>query len=271
MGEFLPFTAQTRMSGLDLDGRSVRKGAGSAVAAWVTDRGGEGMPPHAAGRVERIAQEGGTPLVVAEATEGEARVLGAIRLSDVVKPGIAERFAELRAMGIRAVMITGDNPLTARSVMSAAASSSTRSPRCSSSRAAAAVRSRAGPGSVSAVARNARAWTRSRPTVVVWSGSTVGRRTAAAGLAGIRSCSTRWRYQLVSAERRREVAGVGAAGPRGAVAGQPRSGKQAFPRGQPGQHRVLGVEAGQHRAGHRAGIGGRQRTSPARSGDGGRC
>nr|WP_049797139.1 potassium-transporting ATPase subunit KdpB [Actinosynnema mirum] len=101
-GEFVPFTAQTRMSGIDLDGRSVRKGA--ATAFTLTDS--------VKSTVDEISGDGGTPLVVAD---GE-RVLGVIRLSDVVKPGMKERFAELRAMGIRTVMVTGDNPLTARAI-----------------------------------------------------------------------------------------------------------------------------------------------------------
>ncbi|QYN37449.1 potassium-transporting ATPase subunit KdpB [Pseudonocardia sp. DSM 110487] len=111
-GEFVPFTAHTRMSGLDLNGRSVRKGASSAVAQW-TDAG---LPPEVSATVDRISADGGTPLVVAERDNGVARVLGVIQLSDVVKPGMRERFAELRAMGIRTVMITGDNPLTARAI-----------------------------------------------------------------------------------------------------------------------------------------------------------
>jgi K+-transporting ATPase ATPase B chain len=111
---FVPFTAQTRMSGLDLPGRSVRKGAASAVLAWAG--GGSAEVDRLA---DTIGDEGGTPLAVAEAaspTGHGARVLGVIRLSDVVKPGIAARFAELRAMGIRTVMITGDNPRTARAI-----------------------------------------------------------------------------------------------------------------------------------------------------------
>jgi K+-transporting ATPase ATPase B chain len=119
VAEFVPFTAQTRMSGMNLDGRTIRKGAASAVAAWVGD--GDGARSASLDeKIDRIAQEGGTPLVVAEQHDGPggdaARVLGVIRLSDVVKPGMAERFAELRAMGIRTVMITGDNPLTARAI-----------------------------------------------------------------------------------------------------------------------------------------------------------
>ncbi|MGZ8749732.1 MAG: potassium-transporting ATPase subunit KdpB [Pseudonocardia sp.] len=111
--EFVPFTAQTRMSGLDVDGRVVRKGAGSAVAAWL---GRGSLPAEVAATVDEIGERGGTPLVVAERTGGHARALGVVELSDVVKPGMAERFAELRAMGIRTVMITGDNPLTARAI-----------------------------------------------------------------------------------------------------------------------------------------------------------
>ena len=114
-GEFVPFTAQTRMSGLDSGGREVRKGAGDAVARWVAERGAR-PDPAVTDTVDAIAQRGGTPLVVASAFEGTARVLGVIELSDVVKPGIAERFAQLRAMGIRTIMITGDNPLTAKAI-----------------------------------------------------------------------------------------------------------------------------------------------------------
>jgi K+-transporting ATPase ATPase B chain len=110
--EFVPFTAQTRMSGLNLDGREIRKGAGSAVAGWL----GTGLPAEVTATVDGIGSRGGTPLVVAERTGGSARVLGVVELSDVVKPGMAERFAELRAMGIRTVMITGDNPLTAKAI-----------------------------------------------------------------------------------------------------------------------------------------------------------
>ena len=110
-GEFVPFTAQTRMSGIDLGGREIRKGAASAVREWVAERGGQ-APAEVAEAVDRISAEGGTPLVVAE----DERVLGVIRLSDVVKPAMKERFAELRRMGIRTVMITGDNPLTARAI-----------------------------------------------------------------------------------------------------------------------------------------------------------
>nr|CEL15438.1 Potassium-transporting ATPase B chain (TC 3.A.3.7.1) [Kibdelosporangium sp. MJ126-NF4]CTQ92159.1 Potassium-transporting ATPase B chain (EC 3.6.3.12) (TC 3.A.3.7.1) [Kibdelosporangium sp. MJ126-NF4] len=110
-GEFVPFTAQTRMSGIDLNGTVVRKGATSAVRAWVIERGGT-VPDEVQTAVDRISSEGGTPLVVAENNV----VRGVIRLSDVVKPGMRERFEELRAMGIKTVMITGDNPLTAKAI-----------------------------------------------------------------------------------------------------------------------------------------------------------
>jgi K+-transporting ATPase ATPase B chain len=113
--EFVPFTAQTRMSGIDLNGTRVRKGAAASVEAWVAERGGT-VPAGVREIVDGIGAAGGTPLVVAEATDGTAVVHGVIRLSDVVKPGIRERFAELRRMGIRTVMITGDNPLTARAI-----------------------------------------------------------------------------------------------------------------------------------------------------------
>jgi K+-transporting ATPase ATPase B chain len=108
---YVTFTAQTRMSGVDLPRRQIRKGAGSAVAAWV-GVSTEGLDAV----VERIAASGGTPLVVAERGDGGSRVLGVIHLKDVVKPGIRERFAELRSMGIRTVMITGDNPRTAAAI-----------------------------------------------------------------------------------------------------------------------------------------------------------
>jgi K+-transporting ATPase ATPase B chain len=149
VAEFVAFTAQTRMSGLNLNGRQVRKGAASAVAGWVREHGGQ-VPDRVRAVVDEISEQGGTPLVVAEGsvsgtsvgtessvsgtsvgTESSAsgtsigtdahsgsaaRVLGVIRLSDVVKPLMRERFAELRAMGIRTVMITGDNPKTARAI-----------------------------------------------------------------------------------------------------------------------------------------------------------
>ncbi|HEV7653060.1 MAG TPA: potassium-transporting ATPase subunit KdpB [Actinophytocola sp.] len=114
-GDFVPFTAQTRMSGIDLPNRVVRKGAASAVRTWVTDQGGE-VPVEVEEAVDRISAGGGTPLVCAERVDGVAVVRGVIRLSDVVKPAMKERFAELRRMGIRTVMITGDNPLTAKAI-----------------------------------------------------------------------------------------------------------------------------------------------------------
>jgi K+-transporting ATPase ATPase B chain len=114
--QFVEFTAQTRMSGVDLhDGRQVRKGASSAVREWIRSSGG--TPPEELGQmVDAISAAGGTPLVVAEKANGTARALGVIHLKDIVKEGIAERFAELRKMGIRTVMITGDNPLTAKAI-----------------------------------------------------------------------------------------------------------------------------------------------------------
>jgi len=108
---FVPFTATTRMSGVSLEGREIRKGAADAVEAYVRARGGE-FPPGVRSAVENIARGGGTPLVVAEG----AGVLGVIQLKDIVKGGIRERFAELRRMGIKTVMITGDNPLTAAAI-----------------------------------------------------------------------------------------------------------------------------------------------------------
>ena len=121
IGEIVPFTAQTRMSGLDLaDGTQIRKGAGSAVMAWL-EQDGQSLPSSlVAGldaHVERIAQSGGTPLVVAtKDAAGEGRLLGVVHLKDVVKEGLPAKFAEMRAMGIRTVMITGDNPLTAAAI-----------------------------------------------------------------------------------------------------------------------------------------------------------
>ncbi|MGV8846307.1 potassium-transporting ATPase subunit KdpB [Tessaracoccus sp.] len=119
-GTIVPFTAQTRMSGLDQpDGNVIRKGAGSAVIAWVERFGPVPVAVRAQldEAVERISQGGGTPLVVAVANQADqARILGVVHLKDVVKDGLKERFAELRTMGIRTVMITGDNPLTARAI-----------------------------------------------------------------------------------------------------------------------------------------------------------
>jgi K+-transporting ATPase ATPase B chain len=115
--EFVPFTAQTRMSGVNLPaGRQIRKGAAGAVVAWINQNGGT-VPDRLSEVAEGISAAGGTPLVVAElAPSGSARALGVIHLKDVVKDGIRERFAELRRMGIRTVMITGDNPLTAKAI-----------------------------------------------------------------------------------------------------------------------------------------------------------
>ena len=114
-GTLVPFSAVTRMSGVDSGDLEVRKGAGDAVGRWVREHGGE-VPAALTTTVERIAKEGGTPLVVAERSGGTARALGAVYLKDVVKGGIRERFEQLRAMGIRTVMITGDNPLTAAAI-----------------------------------------------------------------------------------------------------------------------------------------------------------
>jgi K+-transporting ATPase ATPase B chain len=108
---FIPFTAQTRMSGVDLDGRHIRKGAADAVRAYVEAEGGQ-FSPAVQQIVDDIARQGATPLVVADGK----RVLGVVQLKDIVKGGIKERFAELRRMGIKTVMITGDNPLTAAAI-----------------------------------------------------------------------------------------------------------------------------------------------------------
>jgi len=112
---FIPFSAATRMSGVNSDGVQVRKGASDAIAAWVGQMGGE-VPARLTPAVEQIARSGGTPLVVAEAVGGVTRVLGVVHLKDIVKGGMKERFDRLRAMGIRTVMITGDNPLTAAAI-----------------------------------------------------------------------------------------------------------------------------------------------------------
>ena len=109
--EFVPFSATTRMSGIEVDGRSIRKGAVDAIKRYLEEHGSS-MPAEVHGSVETIAKSGGTPLVVAE----NGRVLGVIHLKDVVKGGMRERFDQLRAMGIRTVMITGDNPLTAAAI-----------------------------------------------------------------------------------------------------------------------------------------------------------
>ncbi|UFT00336.1 potassium-transporting ATPase subunit KdpB [Nocardia huaxiensis] len=113
---WVEFTAQTRMSGVDLaDGHQLRKGAASAVTEWVRGHGGE-IPAEVGATVDGISASGGTPLVVAEIKKGQARLLGVIHLKDVVKEGMRERFDEMRRMGIRTVMITGDNPLTAKAI-----------------------------------------------------------------------------------------------------------------------------------------------------------
>jgi K+-transporting ATPase ATPase B chain len=109
---FVPFSAQTRMSGVDLNGFEIRKGAADSIAAYVSRNGGT-MPQAVRSTVEEIARSGGTPLVVAEKGRG---AMGVIELKDIVKGGIRERFSQLRAMGIRTVMITGDNPLTAAAI-----------------------------------------------------------------------------------------------------------------------------------------------------------
>jgi K+-transporting ATPase ATPase B chain len=116
-GELVPFSAQTRMSGIDLDGRSIRKGAVDAVTRWVRECHGQ-VPDSLNVIAGGISTSGGTPLAVAErdARDGVCRVLGVIHLKDVVKDGMRERFDQLRAMGIRTVMITGDNPLTAKAI-----------------------------------------------------------------------------------------------------------------------------------------------------------
>ena len=108
---FVPFTANTRMSGVNLDGREIRKGASDAIERYLSQGGGV-VPEELRAIVQRVARSGGTPLVVAE----NAHAAGVIHLKDVVKGGIRERFAHLRAMGIRTVMITGDNPLTAAAI-----------------------------------------------------------------------------------------------------------------------------------------------------------
>ena len=108
---FIAFSAHTRMSGVDIYGYSIRKGAADAIAAWVREQGGT-VPPELEEQVSRVAVSGGTPLVVAKGR----RPLGVIHLKDIVKGGMRERFGELRRMGIKTVMITGDNPLTATAI-----------------------------------------------------------------------------------------------------------------------------------------------------------
>ena len=108
---FIPFSATTRMSGIDVDGRQIRKGASESVKQWVTDQGG-GIPEGLDEIVERISRAGSTPLLVADGQ----KILGAIELKDVIKQGIREKFDQMRQMGIRTIMITGDNPLTAAAI-----------------------------------------------------------------------------------------------------------------------------------------------------------
>src|SRR6185503_20865637 len=105
---FVPFTAQTRMSGVDYNGTRLRKGAGDAILRWVDREGGQ-APPELQPAVDRLARQGSTPLAVAR----DSQVLGVIELRDVIKEGMRERFDQLRTMGIRTVMVTGDNRLTA--------------------------------------------------------------------------------------------------------------------------------------------------------------
>lgn len=109
--QFIPFSAHTRISGVNFDGRQIRKGASDAIESFVKQQGGA-FPTAVQQRIEQISKQGGTPLVVAE----NGRTLGVIYLKDVIKGGIKERFAQLRQMGIRTVMITGDNPLTAAAI-----------------------------------------------------------------------------------------------------------------------------------------------------------
>ena len=121
---FVPFSAQTRMSGLDLlDGSQIRKGAGSAITAWLTTGSDSGssstqrITEELDSHIQQISASGGTPLVVAQkSAQGSGEVLGVVHLKDVVKEGLPERFAQLRSMGIRTIMITGDNPLTAAAI-----------------------------------------------------------------------------------------------------------------------------------------------------------
>jgi K+-transporting ATPase ATPase B chain len=109
--EFVPFTAQTRMSGVDFDGQQLRKGAGDAIVAFVQAEGGQ-APPQLREQLERISREGGTPLAVAR----DSQILGVVYLKDTIKEGMKERFDQLRAMGIKTVMVTGDNQLTAAKI-----------------------------------------------------------------------------------------------------------------------------------------------------------
>jgi len=113
--EAVAFSAHTRVSGVDLPGRQLRKGALDAIRKWLSEQGVV-LPKAVEAQAEAIARTGGTPLVVAEATPTHTTALGVIALSDVLKPGIRERLARLRSMGLRVVMVTGDNPLTARAI-----------------------------------------------------------------------------------------------------------------------------------------------------------
>ena len=108
---FVPFTAETRMSGVDFDGTQLRKGAGDSIADWIVAEGGH-APPELRAELDRIGREGGTPLAVAR----DERVLGVVYLKDIVKEGMKARFDQLRAMGIRTIMVTGDNKLTAAKI-----------------------------------------------------------------------------------------------------------------------------------------------------------
>jgi K+-transporting ATPase ATPase B chain len=109
--QLVPFSAQTRMSGITLDGRDIRKGAVDAIERWVRERGGT-VPPELIAQADQVSKTGGTPLAVAE----NGRALGVVHLKDIVKGGIRDRFAQLRQMGIKTVMITGDNPVTAAAI-----------------------------------------------------------------------------------------------------------------------------------------------------------
>jgi K+-transporting ATPase ATPase B chain len=109
--EYIPFSALTRMSGIDMEGRSIRKGAADAIAGYLKENGSM-LPDEVRATVDQVARSGGTPLVVAE----NGRALGVIHLKDIVKGGMKERFEQLRAMGIKTIMITGDNPLTAAAI-----------------------------------------------------------------------------------------------------------------------------------------------------------
>jgi potassium-transporting ATPase ATP-binding subunit len=109
--EFVPFSATTRMSGLDLDGTRLRKGAGDAIQRFVVEAGGH-LPAELATELERIGRKGSTPLAVAR----DDRILGVVELKDIVKQGMRERFDQLRAMGIKTIMVTGDNRLTAATI-----------------------------------------------------------------------------------------------------------------------------------------------------------